>query len=310
MADARRHHLRLLGALDALLSERNVTRAAGRLHLSQSATSGTLAQLRKLFNDPLLVRVGRDLELTARAQAMLPLVRDALEGVDRLFGAQEAFQPAALERQFRLAVSDAVGQVLVPDLIARIAREAPGVTLKVSAAGFEVPEKLLGNGTLDLLVGHYEDVPADLCATTLYASRLVAVARAGHPTIKARISLLQFVQAPHVVVFPHSVALEQGLRQAFTTVARPFRLAASVQQLSLALAIVERTDSIALVTEPMARLHAKTYAIQVLEVPRPVQLPKVRVQAIWHERTQHDPACAWLRGLLGSLRSGVQDPAR
>lgn len=310
MADARRHHLRLLGALDALLSERNVTRAAGRLHLSQSATSGTLAQLRQLFNDPLLVRVGRDLELTARAQAMLPLVRDALEGVDRLFGAQAAFVPGALKRQFRLAVTDAVGQVLVPDLIERIAAQAPGVTLKVSAAGFEVPEKLLGNGTLDLLVGHYEDVPADLRTMTLYASRLVAVARAAHPVIKARMSLLQFVQAPQVVVFPHSAALEEGLRQAFTATARPFRLAASVQQLSLAVAIVERTDAIALVTEPMARLHARTSAIQVLELPRQVQLPQVRVQAIWHERSQHDPACAWLRAVLGGLRPDAADPAR
>jgi DNA-binding transcriptional LysR family regulator len=303
MPDERRHHLRLLGALDALLSERNVTRAAVRLHLSQSATSGTLAQLRVLFNDPLLVRVGRDLELTARAREMLPMVRDALAGVDRLFGAQKVLQPRTLKRQFKVAVSDAVGQLLVPEVVQRLALQAPGVTLKVSAAAFEVPEKMLGNGTLDLVIGHYEELPAGLRAMTLYESRLVAVARAAHPTVRPGMTLGQFVQSPQVVVFPHSAAVEDGLRQVFTAAARPFKLAASVQQLSLALAIVERTDALALVTEPMARLYAKTYAIEILELPKGVRLPKVRVLATWHERTQSDSACAWLREVFRDCAS-------
>jgi len=298
MTDERRHGMHLLGALDALLSERNVTRAAARLHLSQSATSGLLAQLRELFNDPLLVRVGRELELTARARDMLPHLKNALISVDRLFGTHRTFLPGALKRQFRLAVSDAVGQLFVPGVIQRLSHEAPGVTLKVSAAPFEVPAKLLGNGTLDMAIGHYEDVPADLRAMTLYESRLVAVARGAHPNIKARMTLSQFVKAPQVVVFPHPAAMEEALREVFTASAQPFKLAASVQQLSLAMAIVERTDALALVTEPMARLYAKTYAIQILELPKRVRLPKVRVQAIWHERTQHDQASAWLRDML------------
>lgn len=306
MADARRRHLRLVGALDALLSERNVTRAAARLNLSQSATSGTLAQLRAVFNDPLLVRVGRDLELTPRAQAMLPMVREALAGVDLLFGTQTPFLPRELKRQFRVAVSDAVAQLLIPEAIERLAREAPGVTLKISAAGFEVPERQLGNGTLDLVIGHYGQVPPHLRAMTLYESRLVAVVRAGHPAISAPMTMPQFLQASQVVIFPHSTALEEGLRQVFTASARPFRLAASVQQLFLALAIVERTDALALVTEPMARLYAKTHAIQVLELPKRLKLPDVRVQAIWHERAHHDQACAWLRGLLQEGASALR----
>ncbi len=304
MKDERRHGMHLLGALDALLTERNVTRAAARLHLSQSATSGVLAQLREMFNDPLLVRVGRDMELSARARDMLPHLKDALACVDRLFGTHKVFQPGSLKRQFRLAVSDAVGQLLVPGVIQRLAIDAPGVILKVSAAAFEVPAKQLGNGTLDMAIGHYEDVPADLRATTLYESRLVAVTRASHPTIETRLGLRQLVRTPQVVVFPHQVATEEALRQVFTAAAQPFRLAASVQQLSLAMAIVERTDALALVTEPMARLYARTYAIQILELPKRVTLPKVRVQAIWHERTQHDPASAWLREVLRECASG------
>lgn len=229
---------------------------------------------------------------------MLPHLKDALTSVDRLFGTHRTFLPGVLKRQFRLAVSDAVGQLFVPGVIQRLSHEAPGVTLKVSAAPFEVPAKLLGNGTLDMAIGHYEDVPADLRAMTLYESRLVAVARGAHPNIKARMTLSQFVKASQVVVFPHPAAMEEALREVFTASAQPFKLAASVQQLSLAIAIVERTDAIALVTEPMARLYAKTYAIQILDLPQRVRLPKVRVQAIWHERTQHDQAAAWLRDML------------
>jgi len=306
MTDERRHGMHLLGALDALLTERNVTRAAARLHLSQSATSGLLAQLREMFNDPLLVRVGRDLELTARARDMLPHLKDALASVDRLFGTHRAFQPGSLKRQFRLAVSDAAGQHFVPSLIQQLDRVAPGITLKVSAAAFEVPAKQLGSGMLDMAIGHYEGVPADLRAMTLYESRLVAVAREAHPTIKARMTLSQFVKSPQVVVFPHPAAMEEALREVFTATAQPFTLAASVQQLSLAIAIVEKTDALALVTEPMARRYAKTYAIQILELPQRVRLPKVRVQAIWHERTQHDQASAWLRDMLRHCASTEQ----
>jgi DNA-binding transcriptional LysR family regulator len=298
MTDDRRHHLRLLGALDALLSERNVTRAAARLHLSQSATSGILAQLREVFSDPLLVRVGRDLVLTARAQHMLPLVRDALLGVDTLFGTQKAFAPAALTRQFRLAVTDAVGQLLLPDLVRSLTQSAPGVTLKISAAGPEAPNKLLASGALDIAIGHFEDVPTDLRASTLYEHHLVAAVRAAHPTIRGRLTLHQLLMTPQVAIFPHSPALESALRELFIGHRQAFKLAASVQQLPVALAIVEKTDALALVTEPMARLYQKSLAIQVLPLPRSLRLPGVRVQAIWHERTHHDGACAWLRDVL------------
>ena len=305
MADDRRHHLKLLGALDALLSERHVTRAAARLHLSQSATSGILAQLREVFNDPLLVRVGRELALTARAQQMLPQVRDALAGVDTLFGTQRAFAPAVLVRQFKLAVSDAVGQLLLPALVQNLAQAAPGVRLKVSAVGAEAPDKLLASGALDMAIGHFEDLPLDLRATTLYDHSLVAAVRTAHPTIRGRLTQRQLLATPQVAIFPHSAALESAFRDLFTRHGQAFKLAASVQQLSVALAMVEKTDAVALVTEPMARLYAKAFAIQVLTLPRTLQLPRVRVQAIWHERTHHDPACVWLREALHAVSRRV-----
>lgn len=299
MTDVPRNRLRSLAALDALLSERNVTRAAARLHLSQSATSGALAQLRALFNDPLLVRSGREMVLTARASELLPMVREALAGVDLLFASKGAFSPADLHRLFRLAVSDSVGQVLVPAVIERLAREAPGVTLRVSAAGPEVPAKLLGSGALDMVVAHYESIPPDLRTVTLYEHKLVAVVRRAHPAIRRKLTLQQFVATPQVAVFPHSASLEDELRRVFGAARRPVVLAASVQHLSTAAAIVARTDALALMTEPVASLYSKVFEIKRVSLPVELALPPVAVRAIWHERMQHDPASTWLRQLLG-----------
>lgn len=306
MTNDHRAPLRLLSALDALLGERNVTRAARRLHLSQPTASGVLAQLRERFNDPLLVRVGRELALTPRAAELLPLAREALASVDRLFGAPGVFEPASLRRQFRVAVSDAAGQLLLPAVMRRLADEAPHVTLKVSAAGHEVPAAPLGNGLLDLAIAHYEDIAPELHASTLYQSRLVAVVRAGHPRVRGRLTLRQLVAMPQVAIFPHSASLEDELRRVFEAARMPFRLAASVQPLGTAVAIVAATDALALVSEPIARLYARAFDLQVLSLPRGLRLPKVPVRAVWHERTQHDPACAWLRMVLREVGAAIE----
>ncbi len=298
MSNTPRQAHRLLAALDVLLEERNVTRAARRLHLSQPAVSGALSQLRELFGDPLLVRVGRDLVLTPRAAELMPLARDALASVDRLFGGPGVFDPQRLRRQFRIAVSDAAGQLLLPAVMRRLLVEAPEVTLRVSSAPHEVPTPLLGSGALDLAVAHYEDIPPDLRASMLYENRLVAVARARHPMLRGRLTMRQFVSLPQVVVFPHSTSTEDELRRAFGAAGAPFRLVASVQPLGAAVAMVAATDAIALVSEPVARFHAKALPLQVLELPRGLRLPKVPVRAVWHERSQHDAGCAWLRKLL------------
>ena len=128
-----------------------------------------------------------------------------------------------------------------------------------------MPTPLLGSGALDLAVAHYEDIPPDLRASMLYENRLVAVARARHPTLRGRLTMRQFVSLPQVVVFPHSTSTEDELRRAFGAAGEPFRLVAAMQPLGAAVAMVAATDAIALVSEPVARFHAKALPLQVLE---------------------------------------------
>ena len=296
--NTRPQQLRQLVALDALLTERNVTRAAELLHLSQPATSNALARLRELFNDPLLVRNGRQMVLTPRAAELLPDLKEALTKVDQVFGRQRAFAPAQVSRRLHVAVSDSVGQILMPAVVARLRQEAPGIVLRLSAAPAEVPERLLGRAALDLVVAHHEEIPDRLRASTLNVHKLVAVVRRGHPRIRRRLSLRQFVTTPQVVIFPHAASLDDEMRRVFVAADRPFEQVAVVQNVAAAAAIVGRTDALALLTESMARFYSAALDLLVVALPAELKLPAVPVRAIWHERTQHDPASAWLRKVL------------
>lgn len=296
-----RQPLRALRLLEALLDERNVTRAAERLHLSQPAASAALAEWRALFKDPLLVRQGRELVPSNRALELQPRLGEAIASLERLLGGDDPLNPAAIDRQFRVAVSDAVGQTLMPPLIADLARVAPGLKLRISSADAQLPEAALGRGALDLVVAHHDTIAPDLRATTLAAHRLVAIVRRGHPAASGRMTARRFADIAQVTIFPHAAALDDALTRIYEAARRPFRLLASTQDLSAAAAIVARTDGLALVSEPMAVVHARTWDLETLALPAAFALPPVVVRAVWHERAQNDAVAAWLRSRLRAL---------
>lgn len=132
-----------------------------------------------------------------------------------------------------------------------------------------------------------------------------AISAASQAGFRGRLTQRLLLATPQVAIFPHAAALDSAFRELFTRHRQAFKLTASVPQLSVALALVEKTVGLALITEPMARLYAKTFAMQVLPLPRTLQLPRVRVQTIWHERTHHDPACVWLREALQAVSREV-----
>src|ERR1043165_4601417 len=143
--------LNLLVALDALLTERNVTRAGNRLNLSQSAMSGTLARLRHYFRDELLVPVGRQMVLTPVADGLVSPVRDILLQIRGTLGSKPRFEPATATRHLSLAVSDYVTDILMADVLRTARREAPGITFELRPVGRQATEAL-ESGELDFLI--------------------------------------------------------------------------------------------------------------------------------------------------------------
>lgn len=175
-------NLNLFVTFDALLAERNVTRAARRLGLTQSAVSNALRQLRVLFEDPLFLRRASGVEPTPRALALAEPVRRGLESLGAAL-APPVFDARTAERSFVLAASDYVELVLLPPLLRRLAREAPGVRLEVVPWGLHEVPPSLARGEADLMMGYYGRVPSGHREAPLFGEVYVGLARRGHAAL-------------------------------------------------------------------------------------------------------------------------------
>ena len=283
--------LNLLVALDALVAEAHVGRAAARVGLSQPAMSHALARLRDLMGDALLVRVGARMELTPRAQTLrLPLVQ-ALDSVRGLFVA-EKFVAATSTRRFVLMMPDLVTDLLMPPLLARLGAEAPGVRLEVMS--FRAPATMtdeLARG-LDLILACLPDAFPGFHRQRLYADKDALGVRRGHPAGARLKSLAVFRAARHVAVACDGARenmIDAWLRR--RGVER--HIALTVPSYLQALRIAARTDLVAFV--PGRLIAALAAPLGLVMVPPPLD-PGTDQQFMFHPtRAQVDPASVWLR---------------
>src|SRR5687768_6053951 len=190
-----RPDLNLLYALEALLSERSVTRAAAKLGLTQPAMSHALRRLREQLGDPILVRGSRGMVPTPRAQDLAISVRRALEEARHTLESESGFEPLTSRRSFTLSTADLGQLLLLPPLLARLTREGPGIDLNVRPLG-PLPE-ILEEGTIELALGTSVPELPGLYRQTLFAERFVCVVREGHPKVKKKLVLEQFVALQH-----------------------------------------------------------------------------------------------------------------
>jgi DNA-binding transcriptional LysR family regulator len=288
-------NLNLLAALDALLDERNVRRAAERLGVTQSAMSHTLRQLRELFGDPLLVRSGNRMLPTPRAEAVRRPLRQALLQLQAVVGDEAEFVPATAQRRFTLAASDAAAMTVLPVLIARLAAEAPGVDLDVVPVDRAMLPAQLEAGEIDVALAPDGGEAPGVHRQGLYPTEFAVLARADHPGIGPRLTLDAYCRLPHalVVVTGHGpglvdVALAQQGRQRRVALRIPYFLAAPV--------VLMGSDLLLTVPRDAAERFAERFALRVDDPPLP--LPTGMVSMLWHERFARDPALVWLRALL------------
>jgi DNA-binding transcriptional LysR family regulator len=280
-------NLNLLVALDALLAERHVTRAARRIGITQSAMSNALARLRVLFDDPLFLRSPRGIVPTPRALALGPLVRDGLSRLETALG-EPAFDPETEERTFVIAASDFVQLVVLPRLLARVGRLAPRVRLEIRAWGRHVVPAELAGGEVDVALGYFDRVPAQHRHHVLFEEPYAVIVRRGHPLVGKKLTAKTWAAIPHVVV-----GEERGPTQVDRALARvglERTVALRVPQFLVVPAIVAASDLSAAIDRRVAL--AANLPLRIFEPPVP--LPRGRVAMVWHERTARDPALAWL----------------
>ncbi|WP_240521880.1 LysR substrate-binding domain-containing protein [Amycolatopsis vastitatis] len=288
-------------ALDALLTEQSVTRAAARLHTSPAAMSRTLARLRRVLQDPLLVRAGQAMVPTPRAEALRDEAAAVVRRLAALLTPSGEIDPGTLRRTFTVQASDLVGAALAPGLLELARREAPGVSLRVSAEEQEGGPGLR-DGRIDLEIGAIDHVDPETRVEDLVTLRMTAGVRAGHPLADGTLTPAGLAAAEHVAVSrrgrftgPLDVALAgHGLGRRVGTVL-PGHLAA--------MALAAAGDVVCLVPaalqdEPPTPLSDAAHAmgLRLLDIPLP--LPPVKIGMAWHPRHTADGAHQWLRGAV------------
>lgn len=283
--------LAALATLDALLQESSVSRAARRLGLSTPAVSHALARLRERFDDPLLVRAGRHMVLTPRAEALKPQVRDAVEAASRVYEPAQAFDPARAERAFTVNATDYVMVVFGGALDSAMQREAPGIELRIVPNSVNDAE-LLRSGASDLSIGIYGELPPELKTRAVITDRLVSVVREGHDLTRGRVTLERWIAHPHIQVAPRGrpggyvddLLAARGLTR---------RVTRAVPYFQVALEMATRSDAVLTVSERIATRLGPDLGLVLLEAPLPLE--PFALSMVWHPRFDADSGHRWLR---------------
>ncbi len=295
--------LNLIVALDALLADRNVTRAAQRIGITQSAMSHSLARLRALTGDALLVRGPGGMLPTARALALGPPIRRALEEVTTALRSPAAFDPATVRQTVRIATSDYGELILLPRLAGRLAKEAPGIDLRV-VPYTDDPRGVLGAGNVDVIVAPVlpRDAVPGIFSKKLFDEKFVCVVRKGHPLVRSKLTLARFAGAAHALISPRG---REGsfVDDALARLGLSRRVAVAVPHFLVAPHVVAASDLILTVAARVAELLTAPLGLVVLEPPRELCLEGFSMSALWHERTHRDPAQKWLHHLLVEIAS-------
>lgn len=292
MATNLRHlDFNLLKAMDILLEERSVTRAAERLFITQPAMSSILARLRESFDDPLFVRSQRGIVPTPRALELVSPIKQILGQIDLLLQPLE-FNPATVNFTVRIAATDYAHQVILVPFIAALKKQAPQVQIALLPSSDKEPQRL-EHGEIDLALSTPEhSYGSDLHHQHLFDESYVSVMRLDHPALQQPLTLDAFCALDHALVsFQGSFSgiTDQQLQQ----LGRQRRVTLSVSNFLLLPEILQNSDLVATVPK---RLVCKRKDLAIVQPP--LEIPSFSKVVLWHERTEHDPRYRWLRQLM------------
>ena len=302
--------LNLLRVFGAVMVERNVTRAAAQLSMTQPAVSNALRRLREATGDELFVTVPGGVAPTAQADAWWPEVRTALDALRAVFDPQ-GFDPTRDERSFALAMADATATVLMPAIVDAFVRRHARSDLRVLPLSSRDPRPQLDSGGADIAVGFFPDVAASLAAEgpramtvlqPLYDCEYVCVMRRDHPLAAVPLTIDAYCAAEHVRVSFAGRArgfVDEGLAR----IGRTRRVVLTVNQFATAARVVHESDLLTVL--PRSFVPATGLADGLAVRPSPVPLPRIEVGMLWHRRHDRDAAQRWLRETVSEVARGL-----
>jgi DNA-binding transcriptional LysR family regulator len=290
--------LNLLVAFDALMAERNVTRAGARIGRTQPATSAALSRLRALLKDELFVRGPKGLQPTPRALDLAEPLSHALGHIQRTLEFTQDFVPAASSATLTLGVSEHPSYVLLPRLVAALRAEAPGINLRLRE--FTARDDAIGMldaGEIDVAVGVTTTTTARILSRPLFEERFACIVRKDHPIARRKLTLERFLEQSHLLVSPENERFghvdaelaKRGLKR---------KLGLTLPQMYVAPILVARSDLIATLMEGVIEASGRASELAIL--PPPVELASIPFVLSWHRRNDVHPAQRWFRDFLAA----------
>ncbi len=302
--------LNLLVCFDALMRERNVSRAAEQLNISQPAMSNSLKRLRNHFADPLLVRTVRGMEPTEKALALEPLVRQSLTMAEEALSPHEAFEPAESKRIFRLLVSDYVEGTLISSLVAHLQTHAPGLSLDIltlSDGSFQDLEK----GAIDLAINNFDSVPQSFYKRSVWQDSFSCLLSPEHPLLTEN-TLENYLEASHIWVSKTGIGIGTGMSKtsnrgwvddALAELGHERQISVFTRHYQIMPLLVKQTNLVATIPTRAALLYKNHPELAIVEPP--FSIPDIEINMIWSPILHHNSAHKWVRHTLIELANAM-----
>lgn len=300
---SRRFDLNLLLVFDAIMEQRSVTQAAARLAVTQAAVSHSLAKFRQLTGDDLFVRSAEGMVPTPRALELAGPIRESLAQVADALETRP-FDPTQSVHTFKFAMSEYFAELVLPMLIRRVEVDAPNVDIRIVAPRTATVYEQLEAQEIDFAIGMFRERPrrgSDRFGNvTLLEESYACLLRKGHPLLRARLTLREFIEARHLhlsITGEDMGTLDRALRE----MQLKRRIALTLGYFIGAPRIIQHSDMVMTVASRMAHLFARQYGLRA--VPVPLKLPPSPLRLVWHARFGQHSANRWMRGLLIEIGS-------
>ena len=302
---AGRIDLNLLNYLDVLLRERNVTRAASHLGLSQPAMSNGLRRLRLMFDDPLLIRTSEGMTPTERANELQPVIRDVLSKIDKAVQPQTAFDATTAERVFRIMASDYAESTIFPRILQRLREQAPGISLDIMTPS-DVSFLDVEQGKVDMVINRFESIPQSFHQMDIWKDGFACLFSTESP-IRDNFNLDTYLLAQHVWVSKTGMGVGVGINpddvqrlgwvdEALNKLGKKRHIAVFTRHYQAAMLMAEQNDLIVTIPARASKLQANNPRVIVKEPP--FKIPPIDLKMAWSPLLQHNPAHRWMRRLI------------
>lgn len=308
--DIRNIDLNLLVYLDALLKDRNVTRAAETMGISQPAMSNGLRRLRELFNDPLLVRTKEGMTPTERAEQLQPVIRDVVASIEKAVQPRSQFLAAEADEVFRISVSDYTESTLLPHLMRRLRCDAPDVTLDVLTPS-DVNYQDVEQGSIDLVINRFDALPQSFHQMTIWRDSFSCLLSSRNP-IREDFTLDNYLKSRHVWVSKSGMGVGVGMEpsavqrlgwvdEALAKLGKQRRIRVFTRHYQAAMQLAQLQDLVVTLPTKAAQLLKDNPKVVILAPP--FEIPEIELKMAWSPLLQHSPAHQWIRRLIADVAS-------